>query len=49
MIGASVMVVPDATGDPGDVAPSEQGIDQTIAAARGQVVVGEPSRRRLLV
>jgi hypothetical protein len=38
VISARVMVV---LADPGDVAPGEEGIHQTIAPARGQVVVGE--------
>jgi hypothetical protein len=48
MISASVMVVSDTTRDLGDVAPGEQGIDHTIAAARGQVVVGEPEPTRVV-
>jgi hypothetical protein len=42
MISASIVVVPDAARDLGDVAPGEQGIDETVTAARGQVIVGEP-------
>ncbi len=41
MISTSVMVILDATHDPADVTPSEQSIDQTITAARGQVGVDE--------
>jgi hypothetical protein len=40
---------PGRDGRSGRCRPKRTGIDQTIAAARGQVVVGEPSRRRLLV
>ncbi len=41
MIGPSVMVVLDAARDLSDVTPGEQGVDETIAASRGQVVVSE--------
>src|SRR6266571_1084119 len=37
MISASIVVVLDAARDLGDVTPGEQGIDETITAARGQV------------
>src|SRR6266508_3073187 len=37
MISASIVVVLDTARDLGDVTPGEQGIDETITAARGQV------------
>ena len=42
VVGSGVAVGLDALADRGIVAPGDEGVDETVAAAVGEIVVGEP-------